>query len=216
VIDRPELVIFDCDGVLVDSEPIAIHINRDMLADLGWPLDDEAIIDLFVGRSPAANTATIEAHLGHPLPHGWLDEFARRVRVAHTDALTRVDGVTEALADLDELAVPTCVATSGSHEKTRHSLARVGLYERFAGRIFSASDVVHGKPAPDLFLHAAATLRAAPTGCVVVEDSRYGVQAARAAGMRVIGYAGGVTPGARLAGPDTTVITDMRKLVDAL
>lgn len=212
VIHSSGLVILDCDGVLVDSEPIAIRVSHDMLAELDWHLTDDEIVDLFVGRSPASNTVTIEAHIGRRLPHGWLDEFNRRIRAGHDNALALVPGVIEALAGIDALGFATCVATSGSHDKTRHSLTHVGLYERFAGRIFSASDVTHGKPAPDLFLHAATTLGVAPAACVVVEDSRYGIEAARAAGMRAIGYAGGVTPAHWLAGPGTTVITDMRNL----
>jgi HAD superfamily hydrolase (TIGR01509 family) len=123
--------------------------------------------------------------------------------------LQPVDGVVEAL---DAITAPTCVASSGTHEKMRFTLGRTGLYERFAGRIFSAQDVARGKPAPDLFLHAAHTLGADPAACAVVEDSRYGVQAARAAGMRVLAYGGGLTPRDQLAGPDTVVFDDMREL----
>jgi HAD superfamily hydrolase (TIGR01509 family) len=212
VINRVELVIFDCDGVLVDSEPIALRIIQEMLADIGWHLGPEEIVDQFVGKSIAANRETVEAYLGGPLPAGWLDEFVARIHAAHAAELERVDGVTEALAGIDALGISTCVASSGTHAKIEHSLRLVGLYERFDGRIFSATDVAVGKPAPDLFLHAAATLRADPAACVVVEDSRYGVLAARAAGMRAVGYAGGVTPADWLAGPDTTVVDDLRVL----
>jgi HAD superfamily hydrolase (TIGR01509 family) len=212
VIAQPELVIFDCDGVLVDSEPIALRINQQMLAELGWHLSADEIVEQFVGRSIQSNRTTVEAHLGGPLPEGWLDEFVARIHSAHTAELERVDGVTEALAGIDALGIATCVATSGTHAKTEHSLRLVGLYERFAGRIFSATDVAHGKPAPDLFLHAAAELRTEPAACLVVEDSRYGVDAARAAGMRCIGYAGGVTPASWLDGPGTVVIDDLRKI----
>jgi beta-phosphoglucomutase-like phosphatase (HAD superfamily) len=104
------------------------------------------------------------------------------------------------------------VASSSSHERLRFTLGLTGLLERFDGRIFSAEDVRNGKPAPDLFLHAAASLGADPARCAVVEDSRYGVEAARAAGMRAFGYAGGLTPADRLAGPDTVVFDDMCEL----
>ena len=210
VINRVDLVIFDCDGVLVDSERIALRINQEMLASLGWHLSPEEIVDRFVGKSIIANRETVEGYLGGPLPEGWLEEFASRIRAAHTAELDRVDGVTEALAGLDDLGIPACVASSGTHAKIEHSLRLVALYERFAGRIFSATDVAAGKPAPDLFLHAARELGAEAAACVVVEDSRYGVLAARAAGMRSIGYAGGVTPAEWLAGPDTTVVDDLR------
>ncbi len=120
-----------------------------------------------------------------------------------------MDGIVEAL---DRIRIPTCVASSGSHEKMRYTLGKTGLYERFAGRIFSAAEVPRGKPAPDLFVHAAARMGVAPADCAVVEDSAVGVQAARAAGMPVFGYAGGVTPAIRLEGPGTIVFRDMREL----
>jgi HAD superfamily hydrolase (TIGR01509 family) len=135
------------------------------------------------------------------------------------EGLTVVDGIREALAGVAALGLETCVASSGGHAKMRHTLGRTGLYETFAGRIFSAQDdpeVAEGKPAPDLFLHAARRMGVEPAGCVVVEDSRPGVLAARAAGMRSYGYAGGVTPAARLAGPGTVVFDDMRKLPELL
>jgi HAD superfamily hydrolase (TIGR01509 family) len=124
-----------------------------------------------------------------------------------------VDGIVEAL---DRIATPTCVASGGSHGKLRHTLGLTGLHDRFAGRVFSASEVAEGKPAPDLFLHAAARLGADPAACAVVEDSRYGVEAARAAGMRAFGYTGGLTPPDRLAGPGTVLFDDMRRLPDLL
>ena len=211
-----ELVIFDCDGVLVDSEPLAREIIGEMLAELGWSLTPDEIVEKFVGRSVRSNTATIEAHLGRPLPVGWLDELLTRVWAAHDAHLGPVDGIGEALAGIDALGLTTCVATSGSHDKTEHSLRHVGLYEYFAGRVFSASEVPHGKPAPDLFLHAAATIGVAPAACVVIEDSQYGAQAARAAGMRCIGYSGGLTPAEWLAGRDTVVVDDLRKIPELL
>src|SRR6478735_811247 len=161
--DGFELVVFDCDGVLVDSEVIAIRVDQRVLADLGWELELDDIVERFVGKS--------EAH---------------------------------------------CVASSGSHEKMRRTLGKTGLLRRFQGRIYSATEVANGKPAPDLFLHAAASLGAAPRRCAVVEDSAYGVQAARAAGMHVFAYAGGVTPASRLAGPGTTVFSDMRQLPELI
>lgn len=125
------------------------------------------------------------------------------------NGLEAVDGLPEALAAID---LPVCVASSGSHEKMRHTLGRTGLYERFAGRIHSATEVARGKPAPDLFLYAAERMGVDPAACAVVEDSRPGVEAARAAGMRAFGYAGGLTTAELLEGPDTVVFDDMRKL----
>jgi HAD superfamily hydrolase (TIGR01509 family) len=204
-----ELVIFDCDGVLVDSERLAVKVDVVLLRELGWPLSETEVIDRFVGRSDRDTQAAIEAHLGRRLPAGWQDTLTARYHEAFAAELTPVAGVVGAL---DRITLPTCIASSGTHEHLRYTLSLTGLYERFAGRIFSAQDVSRGKPAPDLFLHAAASMSAEPAACVVVEDSRPGVEAARAAGMRVLAFAGGLTPPDLLAGPNTTVFADMREL----
>ena len=207
---RPiELVIFDCDGVLVDTERLAVRVDVQVLAALGWPLTEQEVIDRFLGRSDAYMTAEIEAHLGRRLPADWEDQFRHLYTVTFAASLAPVPGVVDAL---DRIALPTCVASSGTHAKIRYTLGLTGLYERFAGRIFSVEDVTRGKPAPDLFLHAAKRMGVDPTACVVVEDSPYGVEAARAAGMRAFGFAGGLTRAERLEGPATIVFTDMRDL----
>jgi HAD superfamily hydrolase (TIGR01509 family) len=208
-----DLVIFDCDGVLVDSERIAVRVDAVVLGRLGWELSEAEIIERFMGRSEAYMVGEIEAALGGPLPSDWDAEFTPLYREALAAELEPVDGVVEAL---DRIALPTCVASSSTHERLRFTLGLTGLLERFDGRIFSSADVANGKPAPDLFLHAAASLGADPSRCAVVEDSRYGVEAARAAGMRAFGYAGGLTPADRLAGPATTVFSDMRELPELL
>jgi HAD superfamily hydrolase (TIGR01509 family) len=172
-----ELVIFDCDGVLVDSERLAVRIDVRVLAELGWVLSEREVIDRFVGRSHEFMVAEIEAHLGRRLAPDWEDPFQHLYREAFAAELTPVAGVVEAL---DEITLPTCVASSGSHEKMRYTLGLTGLWERFAGRIFSASEVARGKPAPDLFLHAAARMGVDPGACAVVEDRRYGVEGGRA------------------------------------
>ncbi|MFJ3201234.1 HAD family hydrolase [Streptomyces sp. NPDC086989] len=204
-----ELVIFDCDGVLVDTERIAARVNVALGAELGWPLTEEEVIRLFIGRSSASNREQIAARLGAEAAREWEERFVRMHAEAVDAGVTPVDGLPGAL---DAITLPTCVASSGTHEKMRHTLGRTGLYERFAGRIHSATEVAHGKPAPDLFLYAASRMGVDPSACVVVEDSRPGVEAARAAGMRSFGYAGGLTPADRLAGPGTVVFTDMREL----
>jgi HAD superfamily hydrolase (TIGR01509 family) len=210
-VDGPfELVIFDCDGVLVDSERIAVRVEAELLAELGWPLSQAEIVERFMGRTTEYMDEAIEAQLGSRLPGDWRDQFQRRYREAFAAELVPVDGVLDAL---DQIAVPTCVASSGSHDKLRFTLGHTGLYERFEGRIFSGYEVANGKPAPDLFLHAAARMGAEPARCAVVEDTLYGVLAARAAGMRVFGYAGGgLTPPERLEGEGTVVFQDMREL----
>jgi HAD superfamily hydrolase (TIGR01509 family) len=211
--ERLELVIFDCDGVLVDSERLAVREEAAVLAELGWPLSQAEVIERFMGRSQAFMVRAVLDRLGGRLPDDWQERLDRRYRAAFEAELTPVDGIVEAL---DRIATATCVASGGSHAKLRHTLGLTGLYERFAGRIFSATEVADGKPAPDLFLHAAARLGADPAACAVVEDSRYGVQAARAAGMRAFGYTGGLTPPDRLAGPGTVLFDDMRRLPDLL
>ncbi|MFI9063813.1 HAD family hydrolase [Streptomyces sp. NPDC053429] len=209
MINAIELVIFDCDGVLVDSERIAARVQVALGTELGWPLTEAEVVDRFIGRSHAAIREQVAVRLGEDTAATWSERFERLHSEAVDAELAPVDGLPEAL---DALTLPTCVASSGSHEKMRHTLGRTGLYERFAGRIFSATEVSRGKPAPDLFLHAARHMGVDPAACVVVEDSRPGVRAARAAGMRSFGYAGGLTPAERLEGPGTTVFHDMRDL----
>ena len=208
-----DLVIFDCDGVLVDSERIAVPVTVEVLAKLGWTLTEADVIERFIGRSHDFMVAEIEAHLGRRLPDDWEDEFEHLYRDALDAELSPVEGIVDAL---DEITASTCVASSGSHEKMRYTLGLTGLYERFAGRIFSACEVANGKPAPDLFVHAAEQMGVAPEACAVVEDSRWGIQAARAAGMRAFGFAGGLTPAHRLHGPGTRVFHEMRDLPSLL
>jgi HAD superfamily hydrolase (TIGR01509 family) len=205
----PELVIFDCDGVLIDSERLAVKIDVVVFRELGWPLSEAEVIERFVGRSERDTDAAIEAQLGRRLPAGWRKRFESLYRQAFEDGLQPVDGVLEAL---DGISVPTCVASSGTTDYLRYTLGLTGLYDRFEGRIFSSDEVANGKPAPDLFLHAAERMVADPAGCVVVEDSRSGVEAARAAGMRVLAYAGGLSPAELLDGRDTILFDDMREL----
>ncbi len=212
--DQPfELVIFDCDGVLVDSEKLSVRIDRIVLAELGWQLTEQEIVHRFVGRSSAHFRSEVEAHLGRSLSDDWEEPYLPLYAEAFERELEEVAGVSAAL---DRIAVPTCVASSGPHSKIRHTLGLTGLFPRFEGRIFSASEVAHGKPAPDLFLLAAERMGVDPARCAVVEDSRFGVQAARAAGMTAFGYAGGLTPGDWLGGERTTVFEDMHMLPELL
>ncbi|MFF7296784.1 HAD-IA family hydrolase [Streptomyces sp. NPDC008265] len=204
-----ELVIFDCDGVLVDSERIAARVQVALGAELGWPLTEDEVVDRFIGRSSASVREQIAVRLGEETADLWDRRFALLHREAVDAGLSPVEGLPEALA---AITLPTCVASSGSHEKMRHTLGRTGLYDRFAGRIFSATEVARGKPAPDLFRYAARRMGVDPAACVVVEDSAPGVEAARAAGMRSFGYAGGLTPAERLRGPGTVLFDDMRDL----
>jgi len=208
-----DVVIFDCDGVLIDSERIAVRVDAEILGELGWELTEAEIIERFMGRDDAYMRGEIEAAIGRPLDVDWVADVRPRYRRAMEAELTPVDGIVEAL---DRILTPTCVASSSTHEHLQFALGLTGLLARFDGRIFSATEVPNGKPAPDLFLHAAATLGVPPDRCAVIEDSRYGVEAARAAGMRAFGYAGGLTPADRLAGPATTVFDHMHELPDLL
>lgn len=206
----PDGVIFDCDGVLVDSEPIANALLVEILGEHGMTLTVEDSMRLFLGRSWASILGIIEEHFGRPAPDAVSDDFRTRLREQLDRDLTPVAGVPEALAALGGL--PRCVASSGEPEKIRHSLTVTGLLGHFDdAHLFSATMVEHGKPAPDLFLHAARTMGFDPARAVVVEDSLPGVQAGVAAGMRVLGYApDGTAAALRAAGAE--VLTDMRDL----
>lgn len=201
----------DNDGVLVDSEPIANRVLAGLLTEYGDPTTYEETVSRYMGTNLAYVRQVVEAKLGHALPadleRRYHDELFARMRTE----LTTVAGVEAAL---DAIDLPTCVASSGTHERIEVALKIVGLYDRFAGRIFSSQDVERGKPYPDLFLRAAEQTGVASASSVVVEDSPHGVEAAKAAGMTVIGYAG-MTPAERLADADR-VITTMTDLPSAL
>jgi HAD superfamily hydrolase (TIGR01509 family) len=208
-----ELLILDCDGVLVDSEIISVAVDQVVLADLGWSISSEEIIDRFVGRSHAHFLEVVEEHLGRKLPNAWEDAYQHLYREALARDLQLVEGIVEAL---DAIDLPMCVASNGSHSKMEFTLKHAGLWSRFEGRIFSAVDVAHGKPAPDLFLHAASTLGYEPSNCIVVEDSPAGVQAAIAAKMKVVAYSGGITAESKLVGEGVVIISHMNQLVEAI
>ncbi len=210
---RVELVIFDCDGVLIESERLAVELDIRMLAEIGWELSREEVIETFMGRSYQHMMETIAGFLGHPVPPEWIARWDNDYRELLAAELEPVEGVADALDALEHAGYQTCVASSSSHPQLETNLTTAGLYDRLRGRIFSATEVTNGKPAPDLFLHAAAAMGFAPELCVVVEDSRYGVQAARAAEMPVLAFAaGGMTPLPALEGPGTTIFYDMAEL----
>jgi HAD superfamily hydrolase (TIGR01509 family) len=197
--------------VLVDSERIATRIDVEVLGELGWTITQEEVIERFVGKTDAAMREEVEAYVGRPLLDDWA-RFAPRYRAALAAELQPVDGIVDALEAID---IPNCVASSGTPDTIEAKLRITGLWERFQGRIFSAADVEHGKPAPDLFLLAAERMGAAPEACAVVEDSPFGVQAANAAGMQAFAYAGGIMPAGRLAAADV-IFDDMRELPSLL
>lgn len=203
------LVIFDCDGVLVDSEPIANRVLGQLLQELGLTLTPEAMRERFVGRAMAHCLAQASALLGRALPPDFEARHDRRLFAALAAELAPVPGV---MRVLEQLALPYCVASNASPAKLRFSLAQVGLLPRFEGRLFSAAEVAQGKPAPDLFLHAAQRMGRSPAACVVIEDTPTGVAAGVAAGMTVLGFAA-TMPAARLqAAGAQRVFADMREL----
>ncbi|MFD0344473.1 HAD family hydrolase [Streptomyces sp. NPDC127117] len=204
-----ELVVFDCDGVLVDSERICVKADAVVLADLGCVFTEAEIVERFAGSSGEVFTAAVEQRLGRRPEKDWQQQYEHPYRAALDAELTAVDGVAEALS---RLTAAVCVASNGDHDGIGRNLRLAASSDHFAENIFSADDVAPGKPAPDLFLHAARSMGVDPGRCVVIEDSAYGVRAARAAGMRAFGYCGGLTPAARLQGPRTTVFDDMREL----
>jgi HAD superfamily hydrolase (TIGR01509 family) len=185
------LVIFDCDGVLVDSEPLAnASLSRALQAQgLDWSVEET--MHRLMGRSLKSCVEIVEAEIGRRLPDDFLDKMQAVTYQSFRDApLQAVAGVKDAIAALQAAGLATCVASSGSPEKMRFTLGLTGLWELLGGRIFSSSQVPRGKPFPDLFLHAALAMNEQPFACIVVEDSVPGVQAARAAGMRALAYAG--------------------------
>lgn len=216
----PGLVIFDCDGVLVDSEPLACRVLADYLGELGVAMTADDCRRSFTGLSVASVKARVERDTGRALPEDFAAELRRRDRAVFEAKLQPVAGVSDAVAALPR-GTRYCVASSGIPEKIRHSLGVTGLLELFTPHLFSAADVANGKPAPDLFLHAARRMGVAPAACVVVEDSVAGAMAAKAAGMRAVGFTGGGHADTRLAddlaraGADT-VIARMADLADAL
>ncbi len=209
-----ELVIFDCDGVLVDSERLIVKLEAQMFQERGWDLTEEDILREFVGLSDDAMRARLSELVGEELGADWDAEYTDRYRGALAGDLEAVPGVAEAVDAVEQAGLATCVASSGSHEKMALTLGKTGLLDRFAGRIYSATDpdVAAGKPAPDLFLHAAARMGVVPARCAVVEDSPYGVAAALAAGMTPFGFSGSVIPADRLAGDGVTVFDSMSAL----
>jgi HAD superfamily hydrolase (TIGR01509 family) len=208
---RYDLVIFDNDGVLVDSEPLSNRLLASYLTELGHPTTYEDSVRDYLGSAVHRIHELVFERTGRSLPADFDTTFHGRVFETFRRELEPVPGVRAVLEKLRADGVPYCVASSGSHERIRVALRKTGLYELFGEeRIFSSEDVGRGKPAPDLFLHAAAVMGVAPRGCSVVEDSPLGVAAAVAAGMDVYGFTA-MTPAVRLTDA-TTLFADMGQL----
>jgi HAD superfamily hydrolase (TIGR01509 family) len=213
-----DLIIFDCDGVLVDSEVISCRVHAEVLTRHGYPITAEQVRQRFLGRTSLDATTEVERELGRPLAEAYELERQSTLFAALAEAVEAIPHLHEALDIID---TRKCVASSAVHEKISTSLSRVKLYERFAPNIYSGSQVKFGKPAPDLFLFAAEQMNVPPARCLVIEDSVAGVTGGMAAGMMVFGFHGGSHCGPdtaetlRAAGAAVT-FDDMRQLPDLI
>ena len=204
-----ELLILDCDGVVVDSEPITTRVLAEMLNDLGVPVEADFVARKFSGHTFARTLELVAELLAAPLPQDFVPRYRDRTFAALEAELRPVPGIEAAL---DQITIPYCIASNGPHGKMRKTLGITSLLPRFEGRMFSSVDVPRGKPFPDLFLFAARHFAVAPSACLVVEDSASGVAAALAAGMSVYGYSGGATDGRLLAAGAHKVFRQMSEL----
>lgn len=183
-----DLIIFDCDGVLLDSEALACRIDSEVLTATGFPITAEEIAERFVGRSSTHMFAELESSFGRRVPPEVQRELRTRVIAALVEEAPAMPG---AAAVLDRFTAMRCVASSSDPDRLKASLSAAGLYTCFKPNVFSAVEVPRGKPAPDLFLHAADRMGVPSQSCLVVEDSPTGVAAGVAAGMTVVGFTGG-------------------------
>ena len=184
---RPQLVIFDCDGVLMDSEPVANRVFSGQLAKVGMHMTPEEVWHAFVGNSRDSCIAIAGRLRGSPLPEGFAKQWDDALHLALDVEARPVEGIPELLRSLP---VPYCVASNGEPMHMRRGLGAAGLLHFVEGRMFSAAEVANPKPAPDVYLHAAKSMGVDPADCVVIEDTPTGTRAALAAGMRVFAYVG--------------------------
>jgi HAD superfamily hydrolase (TIGR01509 family) len=205
---RWQLVIFDCDGVLVNSEPISNRIMAEVLTESGLPTSLEACYEHFMGRTMGDCVDILASRFGHTATEDFVDVVRARTLAALREEIEPVAGIAAAL---ERIAIPMCVASSGQLVKMRTTLHHTGLLPHFEDRLFSAAGMTRGKPHPDIFLRAAEAMGAEPGACAVVEDSPVGVQAGVAAGMKVFAYAA-LTDRQALACAGGQVFTDMQDL----
>jgi HAD superfamily hydrolase (TIGR01509 family) len=212
-----DAVLFDCDGVLVDSEPLTNGVLRDMLEELGWKLSSAECMALFVGKAVKDEAATIEAHTGKPITEEWMLEFRARRNEALVESLLAVHGAVEAISQIHTAYQGRIACASGADRfKVELQLQKCGLMPFFEGNIFSGHELPRSKPFPDVYLAAAAALGVDPKRCAVVEDTITGVTAGVAAGCTVFGYSpaelGHDAPKALLATGAVHVFTNMADL----
>lgn len=211
----PELIIFDCDGVLVDSEPISLAVLLEVLRGAGCELTEELAWEKFLGRSIGSVSQILRDDHALELTGDHLQKLREKLYARFRSELRPINGVAAAIGGL---GVPVCVASSSQLERIKLSLGITGLTDLFGENVFSASMVTRGKPAPDLFLHAAAQMGARADRCVVIEDSAAGIRAAQAAGMRVIAFTGGAHAGPAgleakaIANSPSAILRDMQDL----
>jgi len=203
------LVIFDCDGVVVDSELLANTVLTEALNELGMSLSLAETINRYMGRSMASCQVDIQLELGRKIPDSFWHSLQEKTFQAFTTSLRPIEGIEEVL---NTLTLPYCMASSGSHEKMNQTLGITGLRSYFDGKRYSATEVSHGKPAPDLFLHAAANMGYPPQQCIVIEDSLPGVTAALAANMTPLGFCQ-LTPPSKFEECNITTFSHMSELV---
>jgi HAD superfamily hydrolase (TIGR01509 family) len=213
-----DLIIFDCDGVLVDSKVISCRAHAEVLTHHGYPITADQVLKRFLGVSDREARQTIEREMGRKLPDDFEAQMKQAALQRYASELVAIPHIGETIAAID---LPKCVASSGTPEKIRHGLTSAGLFDTLTPHIFSAVQVARGKPAPDLFLFAAEQMKTAPERCLVIEDSVPGVTGGHAAGMTVLGFHGGshCTTGhaelLRAAGASVT-FDDMRQLPDLI
>ncbi len=212
--ETPKLIIFDCDGVLVDSEVIFNEVLSRNLSAHGLPISPVESMSLFVGGTMKTVKERAE-EMGATLPDDWIDALYAQAFARLRQGVDMVNGIEDVLDALDAARIPYCVASNGSLEKMEITLGQTGLMKRFPNRIFSAYEVGIAKPDPGLFLHAATTLGHQPDSCVVIEDSVNGVMAAKRAKMKCFGYAEH-GDGRKLAAEEAVVFGDMSLLPELL
>ncbi|MBC8452200.1 MAG: HAD family hydrolase [Rhodospirillaceae bacterium] len=208
----PRLVIFDCDGVLVDSEPISNRVLAIDISAAGWPMTTAQCIARFKGGQLIEVQREVERHLGVSLGETWLAVHYERMFDAFRKEITAIPGVLDVLDMLKAQNIPFCVASQGPLRKMQITLGATGIWPLVEGHVYSADMVERPKPAPDLFLHAARSEGFEPAHCIVIEDSATGVRAACAAGMRVVGYGAEETEALAAAGAGS-IISDMASLM---
>ncbi|GAB1342967.1 HAD family hydrolase [Gemmatimonas sp.] len=213
---RYDGILFDCDGVLVDSERITSRVWAGLLTEIGLPTTTEQSLATYLGNSMARCLEIVTEQLGHTPPDTLLPRFYADVKVALASEVEPVRGIVDVLDALDAAGIGYGVASNGEHEKMQTTLGTTGLLARFEKRRFSAVDVARPKPAPDLFLHAANMLGFNPARTIVVEDSPLGVLGAFTAGMTVIGYAELVSPERLMAAGAAHTVHDLRELLSLI